>query len=63
MLTFNEEHEETVLKALVDYNIYCQGKIAETERWSHHCEFWCKEKVKAQSTLDVADRYFNTKDK
>ena len=61
MLTFNEEHELTVLKALVDYNLYCFDRIRKAEKWPSHCEFWCKEKKKAQSALDAADRYFNTK--
>lgn len=63
MLTFNEEHEITVLKALIDYKDYCRNNIAKTERLPDHCEFWCTKAKEAQSALDHIDRYLATKEK
>ena len=63
MLTFNEEHENIVLHALTEYNLKCFDKIGEYESYPNHCEFWCKEKDRAQSALNAAERYMKTKEK
>jgi hypothetical protein len=52
MIEINTEYEYIVIHALSDYNIKCFKKIGEYERYPNHCEFWCKEKAKAQAALD-----------
>ena len=62
MLTFNEEHEHTVLVALQKYNDYCHDKIRETERLPKHCTFWVEEHTRSKSALNTINRYLNTKE-